>query len=161
MRAITTDNSSDVIAIITHRNKNLLELNMTRYRFSALSDFHVRCIAQVINISVKYFLRLIRNLVSNVPSVINSIRCFFKRRQMYNDIRVELQIGAHVTVPPLDVETRWSSTFTMLRAAYKARRILSEISNRVPELDFYVISQVEWKKKLYICEFMAIPASIT
>lgn len=101
VRAITTDNSADIVLRMSLLHQTLRDL----FHLS-LEDFHVRCIGHVINITVKDFLFFILKLIDAINSLVNSIRCSVKRRDTFQKVVVEL--GETEVVPPgLDVDTKW------------------------------------------------------
>lgn len=71
------------------------------------------------------------------------------------------QLGITISAPSLDVVTRWSSTFTMLRNAYRIRVFLNTIRSKVHYLRTFSISNDVWEKCWTICDFLQSAASLT
>lgn len=157
IRTVTSDNASDMC----------VGVNLLRERLQAVgnanrpnSEFHVRCLAHVINLAVKSCLELVRSEVHSIRKLINSLRASVKRRELFDRVRTELGERKY-DIPSLDVETRWNSTFYMVQAAYKCRHVLSSVIHRVPELGNLVVTEEEWERAARICEFLSTAASVT
>lgn len=87
LRSITSDNASDVCSGVARRFANL---SLESYVCSSLRNFHVRCIAQDVNLGVEECFEPIRSQMNNIRGLLNSIRTSVKRRDMFANIQVEL-----------------------------------------------------------------------
>lgn len=125
VQSITTDNGADII-----KGVEKLEAKVSTL-FPAIeiieNSFHIRCVAHVINLGVKDSMKLIRKEISSIRTVINSITSSTKRRDTF--IALCKELNQSVEIPSLDVETRWSSTFHMIRKAYKAKIVITVSSD--------------------------------
>lgn len=59
-----------------------------------------------------------------------------------------------MTLPCLEVDTRCSSTFKMIKKSYKARLLLNAVSERVPELQNVNSYEADWEISKNICKFL-------
>lgn len=157
IQCITTDNASDVCKGVRLLFQQLKDDFPDRY--TTLDSFHVRCIAHVINIGVKECISSIDEEVGKIREAINTIKVSVKRRDVFEAVRKELKIQCEL--PSLDCQTRWSSTFQMLKSAFKCRRVLNATLRRIGGLGELLISDEEWKKSNKICEFLESAALIT
>lgn len=66
-------------------------------------DFHVRRVAHVVNMAVKECLRIVRDIFNDVRALINSFFSSVKRRDIYDQVCVEL--GLSHKIRSLDVGT--------------------------------------------------------
>ena len=97
--------------------------------------------------------------IDAVRSLIASIRSSVKRRNMYEIIRNTL--GLKHEIRCLDVPTRWSSTFHMIKKAYEARHVLDTMTSRCPDLQNKSISNDTWDTVSTISTFLQSAASLT
>lgn len=86
---------------------------------------HVRCAALVIHLAVKDCMGTLQKRMNKIRKLLKAIRASDKRRDIYESVKVEFNSRKDLT--DLDVETRWSSTFTMLKSAHKAQRLLDAV----------------------------------
>ena len=60
---------------------------------------------------------------------------------------MRLELGdSNAHLPTLDVETRWSSTFHMIKAADRAKRVLNTVCHRKPGLHNQFVPDNGWEK---------------
>lgn len=110
VRAIITDSTDDMISAMTKwTNKLNLRNNTNRY----VSDIHVRYIEHVVNLAVRDCFKDIQTYVNQIKSLLSEMRCSVDSRDIYEV--TQLQLGVTVPFPYLDVSSRWSSTFNMIR----------------------------------------------
>lgn len=158
VHSITTDNAADIVrGVEILRSVLYAETYLDQYR--PRRSFHVRCIAHVLNLAVKECMQLVHDKLEKVRRLLSSIRCSVKRRALFNDIKVEM--GVRCELPGLDVETRWSSTFDMIRKCFAARRVLTAMVSREEELEDLLVSESEWKLADKVCTFLSAAASAT
>ena len=100
-----------------------------------VEEIHVRCIAHIVNLAVKDCFTLIHDKIQQVRSLVSAINSSVKRRDLFENARKTLKLS--VSVPGLDCETRWSSTFTMVKDAYDAKRVLNFITSTSEDLRSY------------------------
>lgn len=80
--------------------------------FKTLEVFHFRSIAHVMNPAVKESMGLFHQKIGALRSLLGSIRCSVKRRDIFDAVKIELRFS-NLSLPGIDVETRCSSTFNM------------------------------------------------
>lgn len=97
--------------------------------------------------------------MSAIRSLLSSIRCSVKRRDLYESTQKQLEIT--VTMPSLDVETRWSSTFHTITKTKKARPILKSIKTRNTDSKSFAISVNDWQIASTVAKFLHTAASLT
>lgn len=134
VRVITPDNASDVCSWVS---KLLSRLLVKGNSASIIKYFHVRCIFHVVNLGVKECLGLIRDEIATIRSLINSISASVKRCDLFYAVKGEL--GENPKLPVPGVETRWYSTFRMMKDSFAVRRVFTVVWNRIPELEVFVI----------------------
>lgn len=86
----------------------------------------IRCIAHLINFSVKAALPKIRECVGSIRNLISFVRVSIKSRERFHELRRNLN-ARDVNLPSLDVVTRWQSIFHMIESALHARTILATL----------------------------------
>lgn len=82
---------------------------------------------------------------------LTSIRCSVKLQDLFND--VELELGVKVSLSFLNVETRRSSTFEMIRQWCATRRIFSALVLRYKQFEDYLLSESELRAVSKVCGF--------
>jgi len=106
--SITTDNGSDIVAGV-----RILYRSLQTSSQNNLVQVHTRCVAYVINLAVRECFSLVHDEFWTIRKLISSIRCSTKRRDMFDSLKKEMG-SCYATIPCLDVEARWSSTYQML-----------------------------------------------
>lgn len=79
-------------------------------------------------------------------------------REIFEEVRIEL--GVAKTLPSVDVETRWFSTFDRVSNAYKSLRVINAVIVSIEELAHSGISNAEWDMCKEICRFIEGAASV-
>ena len=92
--------------------------------------------------------------------VLNSILSSTKKYDIFKRVRVESDERKY-KVTSLDVETRWSSTFRMVRAVYRYSYIKKAVLNSIPGLSSIIISENEWQHMVKVNDFRKRVASVT
>lgn len=105
--ALTTDNES---AMLVCGKEITLALND---EFSLLTFSHYRCAAHVLNLGVQKGLKLISNSINKIRNLIRKIK---NSTCLCDDLRLLCNMKKIKYLKPiLDVETRWNSTYYMLK----------------------------------------------
>lgn len=157
IREITSDNASDMRSGIYRLCRDLHRWYPGLY--NTVEDFYVRFIAHVLNLGVNECMEVVNDKIAKVRSVLNSIRPSAKRRELYDDDRIEL--GGKVQMRRLDCETRWTSTFTMARKAYESRSVINYVINSIDDLVDQKISESEWNTAKKVSKFLESAALVT
>lgn len=151
LRCVTSDivaYTCSGVGILHQRFTN--ELNIS----STMEAFYVRCIAHVINFGGKDFLGPVRGKMDRIRAFISALRTYVKSRNCFSKLKVELGMD-QVTMPVLDLDTRWSSTYGMVRHGYKERRFINAAVQKTPEVTSMVLHDDEWDYKSYLWIFGA------
>lgn len=102
---------------------------------------------------------LIRDEISKINSLMSSILASAKCLDLFGSVRVELDDDNKL--PVLDVDTRCSSKFQMIKYEFTATRIFTAVYNRIYELTAFIIPEVEWEKSAVIHDFLESAAAVT
>lgn len=87
IQCITSDNGSDMCSGIRLLYENL---SIHGTVSAALPYFHIRCVVHVISPAVKECVNIVRNEASQIRSLISSIKSSTKRRDKFDELKVEL-----------------------------------------------------------------------
>lgn len=156
--SITTDNATDIVKGVKLLRKHLYKTySMESHRPDG--NFHVKCLAHVLNLAVKECMGLIHDKITKIRKLIGCLQCSVKRKDVFNDVKVEL--GLRLELPGLDVDTRWSFTFNMIRKRYAASRVPSAVVTRQENLADLLVSESKWRLVKKVCRFLEAPASAT
>lgn len=156
VQSITTDNGSDVVSGVTKLNNILLTMFPDQRRIE--NSFHIRCVAHVLNLAVKDCMKIVHSEISSIRHAIHALSISTKRRDIFLSLCKELHCS--VEIPGLDVDTRWSSTFIMIKKAYKAKRVIMSTISRIQDFN-NTITDLEWEKARKVYEFLETAATIT
>ncbi|KAL6845617.1 hypothetical protein ACP4OV_025112 [Aristida adscensionis] len=131
--------------------KHLLEKQMLHCNGNL---FHVRCAAHVINLIVKDGLQAVDRVIDDVRDSVKYIRSSQSRKEKFEEIVQELGIS-YVKRPSLDVATRWSSTYLMLKAALPFKRAFHELA--IQDMNYkYSPLPEEWKRAKVVCALLKV-----
>ena len=147
--AVTSDNASNNKSMITHLNTHLQrEVDVHAQRTSELTGandqeipsarrvFQIPCIAHTLNLAVKQGFKA----VPAIESVIGRLRDIFRKIKDSTKLSEKCEeccTSKNLTYerPPLDVETRWNSTYSMIQYALKYKIALMELLSRIQSGD--------------------------
>lgn len=83
--------------------------------------------------------------IDSIRSLILFMKAWVKILHLLDTVKVEL-VYNHTSLPTLDIDTRWSSTFVMIKNSYKERLIFNSAYHRVPKLQDILVIDEEWAK---------------
>lgn len=129
-------------------------LNIRNNKFRLVNEFYIRCIAHIDNHSLKHCLNVAHKHGGEIRSLMSAMRSSVKRRYLYEITQKKLELT--VTLPSLDVATRWPSTFWMVRNAYKESAILHTLTKKVSQIRSFSISNEVWENSSGICSFFIL-----
>lgn len=159
LMCITTDNASDMISGVRKLNMKITaDLGEVDVELRK-AFFHIRCISHIINLGVKECMKALSTHITQLRVVLNAMRSSVKRRDLFEEVCGELRISQEL--PSLDIETRWSSTFLMVKKMYEMRRAINVTVLRIPELSDNIIEDNVWEQAYKICTFLEAAASVT
>lgn len=125
-------------------------------------DFHLRCACHIVHNAVKDSLRPLQVMFQFLRTILKSIRMSQNLREKFRKTQVLLGNDNCKEVPSLDVETRWSSTFVMVKHSYELRDVFEAMCNDVDVLQSLggrKITSDEWWNAKCVVEFLE-PASV-
>ncbi|KAL5724555.1 hypothetical protein ACHQM5_007798 [Ranunculus cassubicifolius] len=119
--------------------------------------FQVRCNAHVLNLLVKAGLKHVKNSILNIRESVLHVRSSQGKMEKFHDNCRTL--GMKEKTLPLDVDTRWDSTYLMLNAAIPYQKVFdlffcgSEFAN--------IPTHMDWKNAIVIRDFFKIFSAST
>ncbi|KAL5479288.1 hypothetical protein EMCRGX_G022790 [Ephydatia muelleri] len=160
--AITLNNASNNDTLMS-----FLEMHMVSngIKFDAV-QFHIRCLPHIANLAAKDF---IKNTIGNdaglidscgiddnddesscvptsalikIQSIVRGIRKSPQRRDNFKDICILKKLVPRI--PPIDVATRWSSTFMMLQFVIEYKLPINTFVSQQKQMRKYELDELEW-----------------
>jgi hypothetical protein len=120
--AITVDNASSndvsinrVRMVLNERSTSPPEMN-GRY-------FHVRCAAHIINLVVKDGLKIVSSAVNKIRKSVRYPKSTSSRKQLFQELAINLTNTKLPALPSVDVPTRWNSTYHMMNSALPYKEV--------------------------------------
>ena len=159
LQAITTDSGSEMPPAVDHVRR---ELNLI-HGLNVSKDWHLRCACHVVHRAVIDSLHPLRDSISTLRSLLKSLRLSLKSREAFRNVQVRLGFTNLREVPNLDVETRWSSTFTMITSCYRLRTVFEamyNIESLVDSLPGSALSTETWNNLNAIASFLKPAADV-
>lgn len=111
------------------------------------------------NLVVKECMSLAHETFQKIRKTLSAIRSSNKRPDAFSDVKIEMEVQCEV--PSLNMETRWSSTFHMIRKCFPARHVLTAVVAREEELEDYMMGEAEWNAGERVCAFLEDAAVAT
>jgi hypothetical protein len=142
--ALTTDNESAMLVC----GRNIMAALDSE--FSSMTFSHYRCAAHVLNLSVKQGLELVSSSVRKARELMVKIK---NSTQICDELRLLCDVKKIKYLKPLlDVETRWNSTYYMLKRLEQLEPALvlfladhRSINNLYPNDDDWIVIKVNNK----------------
>ncbi|KAI8538956.1 hypothetical protein RHMOL_Rhmol09G0143500 [Rhododendron molle] len=122
--------------------------------FSNGALFHVRCTAHILNLIVQDGLQIIVSLVSKIRDSVRYLKRSPSGKQKFNLAVSQLKLNGLKKVP-MDVPTRWNSTYEMLEAALPLREAFARLDLIDKNYD-HNPSDKEWEIATIICECLKV-----
>jgi hypothetical protein len=123
--SITLDNASYNETLVKSLKENL---SFGPYLPCIGEFFHVCCGAHVLNLIVQDGLKLIDEVVYNIPESVKYVKCSHSRRLKFAGCLAMLSFLTRKKVRQ-DVPTRWNSTYLMIETCLKYRRAFVHLSS--------------------------------
>lgn len=111
--AITLDNASNNDSFVNYLKENLVAKHLL---LSQGNLFHFRCAAHVLNLIVQEGLKEMSEAVKNIRDSVKYVKSTESRKERFEKLIKVVGISCKKR-PPLDVVTRWNSTYHMLICA--------------------------------------------
>ena len=90
-------------------------------------SFRLSCkVFSLVKIAVKESLAVVHEQVHNDRKLLHAIRASIKRRDMYVEMKLELD-NSNAHLPILNADTQWLSTFRTIKSAYRSKCVLNAV----------------------------------
>ena len=144
--SITLDNASVNNNFVSTLRENLVAKCLLP---SKGTMFHCRCTAHILNLIVQEGLLAMSNAVTSIRDSVKYVKSSQGRKQRFEKMIKEVGISCDKR-PPLDVPTRWNSTYHMLKCALEYERAFEALTR---EDNQYVHEPLveEWKMAKKLC----------
>ncbi|XP_058190311.1 zinc finger BED domain-containing protein RICESLEEPER 1-like [Rhododendron vialii] len=116
--------------------------------------FHVRCSAHILNLIVQDGLQVIVSLISKIRDSVRYLKRSPSGKQKFDLAVSQLKLNGLKKVP-MDVPTRWNSTYEMLEAALPLRDAFARLDLIDKNYD-HNPSDEEWEIATIICECLEV-----
>ncbi|KAG6533655.1 hypothetical protein ZIOFF_007530 [Zingiber officinale] len=140
---ITVDNASTNDKAVEYKVKRLKEMGTLLFDGKYL---HLRCCCHIINLIVKSGLKFLNESVESIRNCVKYIHSSGTRLDQFREYAILLKMDKMSTVP-MDVPTRWNSTYTMLFVAYKFKKVFGRMAENVQFVEYFEEVDGSEKKK--------------
>ena len=145
--SITLDNAKNNNKMVGYLRTNLLERHLLLGNGGLL---HMRCGAHVLNLIVNEGFKIIDTATTRIRESVKYIQSSQARKQRFEEIIVQVGISCNKR-PPLDIPTRWNSTYLMLECSVQYRTTFEALDSQ--DLSYVDIpSSDEWKMADLLCK---------
>ncbi|PRQ47720.1 putative transcription factor/ chromatin remodeling BED-type(Zn) family [Rosa chinensis] len=130
---ITVDNASSNDLAVVYMKRRLRNMNTLSFD----GDFlHLRCACHIINLIVKDGIKELENGIDAIWHCVKFIRSSSSRLDKFREFSVLEHLNKNANVP-LDVITRWNSTYLMLDAALKYEKVFGRMADEDAQFQHY------------------------
>ncbi len=143
--ALTSDNATNNVKGIKLLQNWLIENNFS-------SIHHIRCLAHILNLSVRAGISVLKSELDDVRRLFNFIKLSPKYTQLLQEKCQVLNIK--YLKPKVDVETRWNSTYDMLERAIKLKLVLTFMAVQDNKFRNRKINETTWEVLELLKEFL-------
>lgn len=112
------------------------------------SFMHVRCCCHVLNLIVRDGMEELDNSIDAIRNAVKYIRSSPARLDRFRKCAIREKVEHKGGVVPLDVCTRWNSTYFMLDVAIKYRKAFSRLADEDQLYDAYFSEKVGGKQRV-------------
>uniref|UniRef100_E3WH24 Transposase n=1 Tax=[Saintpaulia] hybrid cultivar TaxID=911500 RepID=E3WH24_9LAMI len=140
---ITVDNASTNDKAVEYMRKRLKEMGTLLLDGKYL---HLRCCCHIINLIVKSGLKFLNEAVESIRNCVKYIHSSAARLDQFRECAILLKMDKMSTVP-MDVPTRWNSTYTMLSVAYKFKKVFGRMTESIQFVEYFEEVDGSEKKK--------------
>jgi hypothetical protein len=153
---ITLDKASNNNNFVSALKENLVgkHLLIAEGKF-----FHYRCAAHVINLIVQECLLLLSGAVKSIRESVKYVKSSQGRKQRFEKMISELGISCDKR-PPLDVVTRWNSTYHMLKCALEYDRAFEALTYEDIHYAHEPLVE-EWEMAKKLCDILKLFSDAT
>ncbi|CAL8157311.1 unnamed protein product [Prunus armeniaca] len=121
--SITVDNASAKDGAVVYVGNRMKDFN------NLLLDgkyLHLRCACHILNLIVKDGLKELLSSIEGIRNCVKHIHSFLSRLDSFRDHALEMRMDEMANVP-MDVVTRWNSTYKMLDCAFKYKIVFNRM----------------------------------
>ncbi|XP_042008263.1 zinc finger BED domain-containing protein RICESLEEPER 2-like [Salvia splendens] len=134
MFSIVVDNASSNDSAIDYLKKKLHIENTLQLDGKYM---HLRCACHILNLIVKDGLKELNYAIKSIRNVVVFIHSSPSRLSKFREYAVLAKFSCMSTVP-MDVKTRWNSTYKMLDVALKYRRVFERMADEwIPFMKYF------------------------
>lgn len=148
--SITTDNA---------KNNDVAFENIKLTDTGALIGFrcpfkftHYHCVAHIFNLGVQDALDELDELLTPSREIVHAIRCTNKRQEQFKSIQIDLDSLCKPLMLIGEIETRWNSTYAMLKRLLKLQEPVIWALQTMDELS--ELSEPDWQLLRNVVEFL-------
>jgi Domain of unknown function (DUF4413) len=118
--------------------------------------FHSKCACHILNLIVKAGMEVdqIQNLIGKYKDALRYIDSSIRKRQFFAELC--RQLGVQIVQIPWDVDTRWNSTYRLLRKTIHLRPALERSLSRSQQGQQLLLTESEWKTLEQMVPFLEI-----
>lgn len=136
--SLTMDNAANMDACGRHL-ASLLES-----RYNNTNFCRIRCASHILNLAVKEGLSVLDKSVKKARDFTSHIR---RSQPSFEELkRVFMMKNKQFLVPDLDVDTRWNSTYLMLKKLCRIREMTDILVASLPELRHLYLTDNDWEQ---------------
>jgi hypothetical protein len=128
VRAVTTDSGSEMPPAIQQVREYLNE----QFCQDLGNDFHIRCGCHITDRAVKDSAVYMRAQLQQLRDLLKGIRLSSTIPQKFKNTQVRLGRVHLRDVPVLDVDTRWSSSFVMIKSSFELKDFWKQYAMTTP-----------------------------
>ena len=147
--SITLDNASVNNNFVSTLRENLVAKCLLP---SKGTMFHCRCTAHILNLIVQEGLLAMSNAVTSIRDSVKYVKSSQGRKQRFEKMIKEVGISCDKR-PPLDVPTRWNSTYHMLKCALEYERAFEALTREDSQYVHEPLVE-EWKMAKKLCDIL-------
>jgi hypothetical protein len=147
--SITLDNASNNDSFVKCLKENLVA---KRLLLSQGNLFHCRCAAHVLNLIVQEGLKEMSDTIKNIRDSVKYVKSSQARKQRFEKMITEVGISSNKR-PPLDVVTRWNSTYHMLKCADEYKRAFEALTQEDTQYTHQPLIE-EWSMAKKLCKIL-------
>ncbi|RZC57196.1 hypothetical protein C5167_004500 [Papaver somniferum] len=109
--------------------------------------FHMRCSNHILHLIVLYGMKVAAVFIEGIRDCVKYVKSSQARKEKFETTLTQCRLSGEVS---LDVDTRWNSTFTMLKNAIKLREGFHRLSEFDSDFDIMPSSE-QWDQGIEIC----------
>ncbi|XP_024156351.1 zinc finger BED domain-containing protein RICESLEEPER 2-like [Rosa chinensis] len=108
---------------------------------------HMRCCCHILNLIVKDVMEELDSSIDAIRNCVKYIRSSPARLEKFRKCDLQEKVDSNVSIVPLDVCTRWNSTYFMLDITVKFRKAFLRLEDEDSQFESYFQEMVGGKKR--------------